>query len=115
MLPRICGRQRHRINLPSDTPSDYYKLSRSIPLLDHMLSELNCRFSSHNQMALKGMCLIPAVLITMTKEEVRKRVNTLVEMYQTDLPCTNGIDGEILCWYLKLEKHRNEHGSESLP
>ncbi len=115
MLPRVCGRQQHRMNLPSNTPSEYFKRSISIPLLDHILSELHSRFSSHNQMALKGMCLIPSVMVTLTKEEVQRRVNSLVELYQADLPCTNGINGDILCWYLKWEKHGQEHGRESLP
>ena len=83
------------MDLTSDTPSEYYKHSISIPLLDHTLSVLNCRFSSHNQVASKGMCLVPAVMVTMTKEETQKRVNNLVEMYKTDFPSTNGIDGEI--------------------
>ena len=110
VLPRICGKQQYRMNFPSDTPSEHYKRSISIPLLDHMLSELNCRFSSDNQVVLKGMCLVPTVMVTMTKEKTQKRANSLVEMYKTDFPSTNGIDGKILCWYLKWEKHGKEHG-----
>ena len=88
------------MNFPFDTPLEYYKRSISIELFNHnMLSELNYQFSSHNQVALKGMCLVPAVMITMTKEEMQKRVNSLVEMYKTDFPSKNGIDGEILCLY----------------
>ena len=72
ILPRICGRQQQRLNVPSSTPSECYNRSISIPLLDHMISEVSSRFSSHTQIALQGMCLIPAVLVKMTKEEVRK-------------------------------------------
>ena len=57
-LLRICGRQQQRLNVPSSTPSEYYKSSISIPLLDHMISEVSSHFSAHTQIALHGMCLI---------------------------------------------------------
>lgn len=43
--PRRAGRQQHRQNIPSDNSSDYYKLNLTIPLLDHLISELDARFS----------------------------------------------------------------------
>ena len=51
----------------------------------------------------------------MTKKEVRKKTNDLVEIYNNDIPSKNGIDGEILCWYLKWKEHKKEHGKQSLP
>ena len=46
-LPRRCGRQTHCSNVPADTPSEYYCRTVSIPLLDHLLSEMDSHFSSH--------------------------------------------------------------------
>ena len=38
--PRVTSRQRHRQNIPSDNSSDYYKRTTTIPLLDHLISEI---------------------------------------------------------------------------
>ena len=39
-VPRRCSRQTHRSNIPADSPSQYYCRLISIPLLDHLLSEI---------------------------------------------------------------------------
>ena len=46
--PRLAGRQQHRQNTPASTAADYYKLNLTIPLLDHMISELDERFSTES-------------------------------------------------------------------
>ena len=35
-IPRLCGRQQHRDNVPAGTPDEYYKRNLNIPLLDHV-------------------------------------------------------------------------------
>jgi len=39
-MPRTCGRQIHRSNITAENPTVFYKRSITIPLLDHLLSEL---------------------------------------------------------------------------
>ena len=55
-LPRICGRQTHRTNVPAQTPSEFYRRTVTIPMLDHILSEIESRFSAHQKTALLGVC-----------------------------------------------------------
>ncbi len=50
-LPRITGCQQHRSNHPASSPSEYYRLSISIPLLDHLLLEIDTRFSKQRYRA----------------------------------------------------------------
>ena len=45
-VPRRCSRQNHQSNIPVSTPSEYYCRSLSIPLVDHLLSEMESCFSS---------------------------------------------------------------------
>ena len=45
-LPRTTGRQQHRCNVPSSSPSEYYKRQLTIPALDYLTSEISERFSS---------------------------------------------------------------------
>ena len=62
-LPRQCGRQIHRANTPADTPSDNYRRTITIPLLDHMLTELKSRFGQHQQTAFLGLSILPSTSI----------------------------------------------------
>ena len=46
-MPRICGHQHHRASLPASNPSEYFRRTITVPILNHLLSELDKRFSSH--------------------------------------------------------------------
>ena len=50
-----------------------------VPLLDHLIRELESRFNKHKQTALQGMYLIPAPLVTKSIEEVSP-VNSTADM-----------------------------------
>lgn len=50
-LPRICGCQR-RDNVPATTSSEYFRRTITIPILDHLLTEMKARFDTHQQTAL---------------------------------------------------------------
>lgn len=45
-IPRIIGRQNNRANYPTTNPEDYYRQSVYINILDHLMSDLNARFSA---------------------------------------------------------------------
>ena len=114
-LPRRCGRHIHRSNVPADTPSAYYCRCVSIPLLDHLLSEIESRFSRHQQTALLGLSLIPSIMVYLSLEECTTKIFQLAEMYREDLPSRDCIDGELPCWWMKWQQKLSEHGQASLP
>ena len=111
-LPRLCGRQTRRSNTPSQTPKEYYRRNITIPLLDHILSELASHFNKHQQTALM---LIPYVLVTKTLAEVQSQLAQLRDMYSDDLPCPISFKSEVHTWYLKWTTEKQSHGSECLP
>jgi hypothetical protein len=41
--PRPAGRQKHRDNVPADTPEEYWRQSVYYPLLDHISNEFETR------------------------------------------------------------------------
>ena len=90
-LPRICSCQRYSNTTPSRTPSEYYRRSISIPLFDHLLSEMASRFTVHNQTALNGMCLVPSVLVTISFPELKDKIYKFADMYKDDLLSLDGI------------------------
>ncbi len=113
-LPRRCGKQIYRANVPADSPLEYFCRSISIPLLDHLLSEMNSRFSKHQQTALLGLCLTPSIMVTLPAVECTAKVDKLADMKE-DLPSPDCVHSELECWQLKWHKQLQEHGEKSLP
>ena len=114
-LPRLCRHQRHRPNIPAQSPSEYFRRTISIPVLDHLLSEMNSRFDKHQQTAIQGLYLIPSLLVSKTLEEVLPKIQELGDMYKEDLPFHYSLSSELHCWYMKWRDQEKEHGSASLP
>ena len=61
--PRICGRQKHRSNYVTVSTQEHYKLSVTIPFLDHLLQELNSRFFEGQNTIVKGFAGVPHALL----------------------------------------------------
>lgn len=114
-LPRLCGRQRHRPNIPAQSPSEYIRRTISIPVLDHLLMEMKTRFDKHQQTAVQGLYLVPSLLVSKTLEEVSPKIQELGDMYKDDLPFHSSLSSEFHCWYMKWRDQEKEHGSASLP
>ena len=114
-IPRRCSKQRHRDNTPAQTASDYYKRVITIPLLDHVLSELNSRFATHQVKAMQGLCLVPAALVTLTPDEAQAKVASLVNIYKDDLPSPGSMQSEAHCWQVKWRTELDAAGPDNLP
>ena len=81
-LSCLCACQRNRSNVPAQNACDYFRHVISIPMLDHLISELESRFGTHKQTALQGLYHIPAVLVTKCFEEIAPKVRQFGgEMY----------------------------------
>ena len=105
----------HRSNTPADTPSEYYRRTITVPLLDHLISEMKSRFGKHQQTALLGLSIVPSVLVSIPPEDLSSKVQQLVELYENDLPSPECVDSELHSWQLKWQKKLKEHGEASLP
>ena len=103
-LPRRCGKQTHRCNTLAYTPSEYYRRTISIPLLDHLISEMKTRFGKHQQTALLGLSIVPSVLVSIPPEDLSSKVQQLVELCENDLPSPECIDSELHTWQLKWQR-----------
>ena len=95
-LPRLCAGQKNRSNIPAENACEYYRRVISVPLLDHLITELESCFDKHKQTALQGMYLIPALLVTKSIEEISPKVSELGKMYVNDLPSSSSLQSELL-------------------
>ena len=93
-IPRRCGRQTLRNNIPSDIPEVYYRRTIFIPFLDKIISELETRFSQLAKCATRAMHLIPSNLHNL----VETSINELNEFYGPDLPFRTSLRQEIRLW-----------------
>ena len=93
-LPRSCGRQMERSNVPGDTPIVYFKRSIYLPFLDSLIQQYNMRFNSLSQKALNAMSLIPAHL-HLANSEVG---SDLFTFFKDDLPLPSTVDQELNIW-----------------
>ena len=95
--PRQVARSVFRSSVDSDSASDYYKKSVTIPLLDHLITELDSRFTTSSTCELNGHYLIPS-----NHEGAWKaRVCELIDAIEDDLPHPPSAVAEIGDWEAK--------------
>ena len=68
-IERVVGTQIQRSNTPAESVSDYYKRTITIPLLDHLMCELDYRFdSSKTEVIFNGFVIVPTKLIAIVQQ-----------------------------------------------
>ena len=67
MLP-TCSKQQHRSNLPAKDAESYYRINVSVKFLDHLLAEMNSRFSTSNCKTVMGFSTIPSNIKSINAE-----------------------------------------------
>ena len=92
--PRRCSIQRARENHPGTTAEEYYRRSLAIPFLDHLMREINGRFTSHSITAMRCLGIIPACF----SSENRASDAEMLEFFQDDLSFPSAAEAELLLW-----------------
>ena len=70
--PRTCSRQMNRENPETESIEQYYRVTLSAPLLDHLQSELSARFSKEKCSAVKGSTIIPTLMFQLDESSKMK-------------------------------------------
>ena len=74
--PRTTTVQRHRANAAhSDQPSDYYRINVFYPFIDHVVGELETRFSIQQVGLISAQNLFPLYLPRLTDRHIEKIKN----------------------------------------
>ena len=92
-IPRRCGRQTQRNNVPAETPKVYYRLAVYLPLLDSLIHQLNMRFGHLSKQAVQGLCLIPSNI-----SEQHPPGSLDLQYYMDDLPSPDSLEQELSLW-----------------
>ena len=83
--PRQCQRQTKQTNVPSVTTDEYFKWAVFIPVIDHLMAELEFWFSCIQVNVTQGMYLIPENLSKMSNIE-RDQISIFLTGYFHLLP-----------------------------
>lgn len=60
-IPRIVARQKHRINVITNSPEEYYRITIAIPFFDDFIEQLHARFNNHKKQVSSLHKLLPEI------------------------------------------------------
>ena len=118
--PRTARIHRYRANATttpeSETPSDYYRINVYYPFIDHVIQELEVRFSNDHSGLVAAQHLIPAYLSSLAESDIE----SISTYYSKFLLCEKQLSfaTEIARWKKNYEhvaiKERPENAMDAL-
>ena len=97
---RTAEHQMHRVNVPANTTSDYYKRAVTIPFLDQLLGQVQSRFSEGNLDILNMTYGMPNVVVS--DPNWKEHFLRFLKKYEDDLPDVDFLECELRMWRLKF-------------
>ncbi|XP_068601057.1 52 kDa repressor of the inhibitor of the protein kinase-like [Brachionichthys hirsutus] len=99
-VPRAFLR-KHRSESGSVRPESYYKDHVSVPVVNHVVTEVKDLFSESHLKALRCLSLVPAVI---EHQKSAKPEEDGVQLFKGDLPNAASLSAELHCWWVKWSK-----------
>ena len=98
--PRTDTFQKIRDNVLSESVSDYFEIVVSIPLLDHLFTQLNVRFDGASVVVYGGLVIVQVKMLSLNHENIdwRQTFRPFAEFYRSNLPCSKASETEIDLW-----------------
>ena len=103
-IPRRCSKTQ-RANVDAEDPEVYYRRVLTIPFVDHLIQEMEDRFSTNANVATLGLCLVPSVM--MKKKKTGTQMWNYCHLFTSvtylapshlQLNCIVGRFHKFLCW-----------------
>ena len=107
--PRSCARQRHRPGIDSKTIEEWYRINPAIPFLDHIMTELDERFSVLAQTSSRLLQLVTSILCSIENVEF----SSVTQLYAQDVPSPEILEKELSRWkHMHMSKATSERAEE---
>ena len=115
--PRVSQRQINRANPPAATPTEFYRRTIYLPLLDAVITDMRSRFSDETLSNFNDLAyFIPAVIaqstdvpVPLTDRLLRRYSGIIEPMYQFAL------DGELALWRQKWLSQLSDRPDAVIP
>ena len=92
-IPRIVYGRQQRANPTVETPEQYWRVTVSIPLLDSIISELECRFSEYKMAHYELFNLMPQVISA--NEDLQSTESTIIRVWGDLIPFSDMLSMEL--------------------
>ena len=102
--PRTCQVQHHRANTPAETIEDHYRRNLTIPLVDHLINELENRFGSGDQETAVQCLFAVSSMLLESKETWMTSFGRFSTFHEDSLPSSLSLDAEMTLWQRKWEQ-----------
>lgn len=99
-VPRFFLR-KNQLGAGAVRPESYYKEHLSVPVVNHVIRELNELFSENHLKALRCLSLVPAVIEHYKSTEPEE---DCVQVFKDDIPNAGTLSTELHCWWVKWSK-----------
>uniref|UniRef100_UPI0037E95681 THAP domain containing 12a n=1 Tax=Semicossyphus pulcher TaxID=241346 RepID=UPI0037E95681 len=99
-VPRSFLR-KHQLESAAVRPDSYYKEHLSVPVVNHIVKELNDLFCEDHLKALRCLSLVPAVIEQHKSTEPEEEC---VQVFKNDIPNAGTLSAELHCWWVKWSK-----------
>ena len=112
--PHTTTVQRHRVNAAhNDQPSDYYRINVFYPFIDHVVGELETRFSVQYEGLTTAQNLFPLYLPKLTNRHIEKIKNYFIK--HLDFSEKSNFDAELARWRMKHAKEPESEQERAMP
>ena len=102
--PRTCHVQRNCANTPAETIEDHYRRNLTIPLVGHLINELENGFGSGDQeTAVQYLFAVPSMLVA-SKETWMTSFGQFSTFHKDSLPSPLDLDAKMTLWQRKWEQ-----------
>ena len=100
--PRIASYQLHRSNTPAVNASQYYRRTLTIPMLDHLITELDNRFEEAAAGIVGELAqILPSELVSSSVQLNPSHFKEVLQLYKDDLPSVKAFHSELDLWRTK--------------
>ena len=98
-VPCLASKQQHHENTQAETCNDYYRINLTIPLMDHLIHEIESRFEEgHSQNIVEFIQILPSTISTSRSVIDRESLQSTLRLYEDDLPSALSFYAELEMW-----------------
>ena len=109
-FPRMCKVQTTRENYPVTTGRDYFRVKQTIPLLDHLIEQIEFRFPSKMCNFYNRFYIIPSIFLNCKNVDWKTEFMKFASAYRDDMPNYCAIHAELQLWETNWkERLRTSH------
>ena len=93
-VPRTAAYQQHRDNVEHSSAEEYYRRTIVLPLLDHLVQQMEMRFGKTQVLVARLVNLVPSIIATLTDISYEE----VTSFYSDDLPSPALVPTEMWRW-----------------